>query len=593
MLIALHDQIIRVECSPELERDISLMFRDHIVGTGRAQRVVSISRDEADRYTVSDEIESPVKDLSRGDVLTFVMDAVVRALVWDLSSAVAIHAGAVAWKGQSILLPGPSGSGKSSMTAWLVEQGFEYLTDEVAVLADGNRAVVGLGRAMVIKPGSAEHIATFDRFRDADAAQGGSHRMLRPSGDGADTAAGPNVCRLLVFPQFVAGAEISLEPLTSGQAALRLVACNLNARNLPDGGFAALSSLARTVPAIELRYGDFAQLEGVLDPLARLAFDSQWAPAEFRRFLSAFARSQPAPVSTTAAVKMYAVPAPTVRRGARKLTIGMATYDDYDGVYFTCQSIRLFHPEVTDDTEILVIDNHPDGPCSEALKQLDSKISGYRYMPMQERSGTAVRDFVFSEADGAYVMCVDSHVLIAPGAIKRLLDYYAANSDTHDLLQGPLVSDDLKGLLTHFQPEWGHGMYGRWGTDERAADPDAMPFDIPMQGLGLFSCRKTAWPGFNPKFRGFGGEEGYIHEKFRQAGGRVLCLPFLRWVHRFQRPMGIPYRNSWEDRVRNYIIGRHEFGLPIDDVRAHFAGLLGSGVVDRMITTIEAELGAA
>ena len=38
--------------------------------------------------------------------------------------------------------------------------------------------------------------------------------------------------------------------------------------------------------------------------------------------------------------------------GNPQLTIGMATYDDYDGVYFTVQALRLFHPEVTRQTEI-------------------------------------------------------------------------------------------------------------------------------------------------------------------------------------------------------------------------------------------------
>ena len=71
-------------------------------------------------------------------------------------------------------------------------------------------------------------------------------------------------------------------------------------------------------------------------------------------------------------------------------------------------------------------------------------------------------------------------------------------------------------------------MYGRWDDNGQAQDPDAEPFDIPMQGMGLFACRRAAWPGFNPGFRGFGGEEGYIHEKFRQAGGRTLCLPFMK-----------------------------------------------------------------
>ncbi|MGL1784034.1 hypothetical protein ACSTG0_23510, partial [Vibrio parahaemolyticus] len=86
------------------------------------------------------------------------------------------------------------------------------------------------------------------------------------------------------------------------------------------------------------------------------------------------------------------------------------------------------------------------------------------------------------------------------------------------------------------------------GTDPAGAEPDLPPFEIPMQGMGLFACRRDAWAGFNPDFRGFGGEEGYIHEKFRQRGGKVLCLPFLRWMHRFNRPLGLPYPNVWADR---------------------------------------------
>jgi hypothetical protein len=49
---------------------------------------------------------------------------------------------------------------------------------------------------------------------------------------------------------------------------------------------------------------------------------------------------------------------------------------------------------------------------------------------------------------------------------------------------------------------------------------------IPAQGMGVFACRKNNWLGFNPKFRGFGGEEGYIHEKYRKNGKQVICLPF-------------------------------------------------------------------
>jgi hypothetical protein len=279
--------------------------------------------------------------------------------------------------------------------------------------------------------------------------------------------------------------------------------------------------------------------------------------------------------TTTAAPKKYEVPAPTPRREPRKLTIGMATYDDYDGVYFSLQAVRLYHPEILDETDFLVVDNHPDGPCDAALKELEHSIPNYRYVPFNSRSGTAVRDHIFAETSSTFVLCMDCHVFVVPGALKRLLSYFEAHAETRDLLQGPLVYDDLSAIATHFHPAWRGGMYGYWEVDDRGRNPDAPPFDIPMQGLGVFSCRRAAWPGFNRRFRGFGGEEGYIHEKFRQNGGRTLCLPFLRWMHRFNRPMGVPYTNRWDDRVRNYIIGFRELGLPTGELENHFREILG------------------
>jgi hypothetical protein len=249
------------------------------------------------------------------------------------------------------------------------------------------------------------------------------------------------------------------------------------------------------------------------------------------------------------------IPAPTPRGKPKKLTIGMATYDDYDGVFFSVQALRMYHPEIIDDVEFLIIDNHPEGPCAEPLKKLESAISNYRYVPYNHRVSTTIKEHVFEQANAELVLCIDCHVFVVPGAVKKLICYFDAHPDSMDLLQGPLIYDDLETFATHFEPKWREGMFGCWGTDDRGRDPDGEPFEIPMQGLGLFACRRVPWPGFNPKFRGFGGEEAYLHEKFRHAGGRAFCLPFLRWMHRFNRPMGIPYVNTWDDRLRNYLIG--------------------------------------
>jgi glycosyltransferase involved in cell wall biosynthesis len=248
------------------------------------------------------------------------------------------------------------------------------------------------------------------------------------------------------------------------------------------------------------------------------------------------------------------------------LTIGMAAYNDFDGVYFTLQALRLYH-DLT-DVELLVVDNYG---CDTTRAFVESWVKG-RYVRAAETSGTAApRDRVFREASGAAVLCCDSHVLFAPGAIARLKAYYTAHPESCDLLQGPLLYDDGANVATHFEPVWREQMWGIWATDPRGTDPESEPFDIPMQGLGVFSCRTAVWPGFNPAFRGFGGEEGYLHEKIRQAGGRTLCLPWLRWLHRFERPNGVPYPLTIDAKLRNYVIGHLELGLDLLPVLAHFA----------------------
>ena len=265
------------------------------------------------------------------------------------------------------------------------------------------------------------------------------------------------------------------------------------------------------------------------------------------------------------------IPEMTPRGEHRRLCVGMATFDDFDGVWFTIQAIRLFHPELVDKLAFLIIDNHPEGTAAASLKALEDWIPFLRYVPFRGYRGTSVRDLIFREADADIVCCVDSHVLIQPGGLAALARWFDDHPDSSDLIQGPLLSEGLDGpSASHFDPNWGAAMYGQWALDERAADPDAEPFEIGMQGLGLFACRRDAWPGLNPRFRGFGGEEGYLHEKVRKAGGRVLCHPAVGWVHRFGRPDGAPYHPSWEDRLRNYLIGWTEIGWDTASVEAHF-----------------------
>ena len=274
-----------------------------------------------------------------------------------------------------------------------------------------------------------------------------------------------------------------------------------------------------------------------------------------------------------------------------KLTIGMAHHMDFSGAYFTIQHI-IHTTSRLKDIEFVVVDNSPN---TQHGKDLKSFVEGpcrvgtaeAIYVPVTQVYGTSqTRNLVFSMATSQAVMCVDCHITLEPHAADRLLDFYESFNTTNDLYQGPMLNDYGQIYATHFEDVWRDQMWGIWGTDKRAfatADVEALPiidriamtkylppFEIPAMGLGLFSCRKEAWLGFNPNFRGFGGEEWYIHHKYRQAGHKCWCLPWLRWGHRFGRPEGVGYTLSMDHKVRNYILGHQELGMSLDRVYEHF-----------------------
>jgi hypothetical protein len=253
------------------------------------------------------------------------------------------------------------------------------------------------------------------------------------------------------------------------------------------------------------------------------------------------------------------------------LTIGMAHFDDPRAA-LVLQALAMTHGR-GGGIELLAIDNSPHTPFGQSLKSFCDSSGGIaRYIPMPEATGTSQpRNRIFAEARGEAVLAMDCHVVIDPGAIARLIRWYQQHPGSLDLLSGPMLYNDRAHFETHFRDEWGEdGMWGKWGRDDRAADPNAAPFEIPGMGLGLFTCRKDAWLGFNEHFRGFGGEEMYIHEKFRRAGHKALCLPFLRWWHDFSRPGGVRYPLNMYDRARNYLLGHLELGLDVEIVRRQF-----------------------
>jgi hypothetical protein len=279
--LSFHDQTVEVRFPESIAPDIGRLFSACITTSAATQSCVTIE-EHKDRYSVYLGDEPLALRLSRANALLCLMDEVTRAIITRIDTAVALHAAAVARNGTAILMPGTTGSGKSSSTAWLVDSGFDYLTDEIAIITRAG-TIIGFRRPLVIKPGAAERVRDFSVFEKSKF-ECGSHLLALPPTAKSDNSA-PAV-GLMVFPKYEPGGDVKIEVLSVGQASLMLFGCNLNARNFKNGGLDVITSLSRQVPAVVFRFGGFDQLEGTLDVLIRLVTEGHFAVRELRNHLA-------------------------------------------------------------------------------------------------------------------------------------------------------------------------------------------------------------------------------------------------------------------------------------------------------------------
>lgn len=233
-----------------------------------------------------------------------------------------------------------------------------------------------------------------------------------------------------------------------------------------------------------------------------------------------------------------------------KITLSMACHDDFDGVYFTVQALRAYHP--VQAMEILVLDNHPESPHGERLRSFAPR-AGIRLVPVTDRVSSWVKYDAILHATGDVVVGMDSHVLLLPGAIKALVAWWQDHAGSRDLLTGPIVYDELQDGSLALDPKWNGHDFGTWSP--KAPTPGTgLPLEVPMQGMGFWSVWRTAWPGVPRGMTGFGAEEWCLAERIRQHGGKVISHPGVRWNHRFGWPKRA-FRLTLEDKVRNYYRG--------------------------------------
>ncbi len=176
-------------------------------------------------------------------------------VVEHLGDRLVLHGAGVTWRGRSLILPAPSGNGKSTLTAGLVERACGYLTDELVILHPRLDTVVPFPKALSLKQGSFERFESLgpeptgpehDRVWYLDA------ERLRPG----SVVKTPTPIGWILFPRFEPGAKTRIQALTVGETVLGLFENTVNLALHKERGLDRLIAIAQEAPGYRLVFGD-------------------------------------------------------------------------------------------------------------------------------------------------------------------------------------------------------------------------------------------------------------------------------------------------------------------------------------------------
>lgn len=171
-----------------------------------------------------------------------------------------IHAAVVERQGHALLLPGPPGSGKSTLCATLVARGWRLLTDETALLRLSDGMAIPVVRPISLKNRSIDVLqelwpdGTFGpRFADTDK---GTVAHARPPDESIAGMYVPVPVRAVIFPTFEPGSALRASAQEKAAAFMFLASNSFNYDVLGRPAFDCLAGVIEGARALKLHYGD-------------------------------------------------------------------------------------------------------------------------------------------------------------------------------------------------------------------------------------------------------------------------------------------------------------------------------------------------
>lgn len=187
-----------------------------------------------------------------------------------------VHAAVLERGGRALLLPAPSGTGKSTLCAGLIfGGGWRLLSDEMALIDPASGEVVPLPRPVSLKNASIDAIRKFapaavigDTVHET---MKGTVAYARVPADAVLRASEPALPGWVVLPRYVAGAAAQMQSLSRARSFMALVDNSFNYNVHGRSGFNAFADLVDRSSCHEFTYGSLPEAVLMFDRLARSA----------------------------------------------------------------------------------------------------------------------------------------------------------------------------------------------------------------------------------------------------------------------------------------------------------------------------------
>jgi len=181
------------------------------------------------------------------------------------------HAGTIEKNGKVIIMPAEQGSGKSTLTAAMVYNGWRLFSDELALISLDDGLAYPCTRPINLKNDS---IGVINNYIDnaifstiAKDTHKGTVALLKPPKNSVKRMFEPALPHCIVFPKYVAGVEAKLTPISQINTFEQLIQHSFNYHILGVEGFNSIANLLKNVSCYQFEYSDFEQAKILLSAL--------------------------------------------------------------------------------------------------------------------------------------------------------------------------------------------------------------------------------------------------------------------------------------------------------------------------------------